>query len=65
MTRAGERPLRRIVQALQQDMVVEVRGEFLTLRPLGSRRGGKAEVAVKWVTVYAIGIQPKRRRTGR
>jgi hypothetical protein len=52
MTVATDKPTRRIVRTSDQEMVAEVRGDTLTLRPKGTRRGGPAEVSVLWGAIY-------------
>lgn len=53
MTRATKSPVNRIVLGPRgREMVVRVEGHSLTMRPLYHRRGGEAEVTVKWETMY-------------
>jgi len=53
MTRATEKPLRRLVQAGSfGTMVLELRAETIVLRPYRSRRGGPAEVLVSHGAIY-------------
>jgi len=58
MTSASDtRPTVRRVQSSHGPLVVEVRERLLVLRPVGSRRGGPAEVAVTAGLVYQLGIE--------
>ena len=61
-------PLRRVVQDRRGlEYIVEVRTDTLTMRPLRRRRGGPADVAVAWGSIYtrALLSRPvaRRRRT--
>lgn len=55
MTRgSNERPVRRLLSSRQfnEDWAVELRADLILIRPKGSRRGGKAEVAVLPGVIY-------------
>jgi hypothetical protein len=57
MTRApnpatGKQPLRRLVETMDSEMVVELTDRLCTLRPKGTRRGGPAEVEITWGALY-------------
>ena len=64
MTRVSEarRATRRIVSGHHGEYIIELRPEGLLMRPLRTRRGGKAEVLVKWESVYAGAFYRKPRR---
>lgn len=63
MTRAEKSPVKRIARGWrEQEFVVEVRGEHLSIRPLRARRGGAAEVNVKWSTIYSTFFKPKAKK---
>lgn len=52
-TRAGDKPVIRIVSTKYDgEMVAEVRGNTVTLRPFRTRKGGPAEVVVSWGSIY-------------
>lgn len=56
MTRATEAPLRRIVRDRRgHEYVAEIRADILSLRPLRTRRGGRADVSIGWGAVYVRG----------
>ena len=60
--------MRRLVDGGQHGLLVlEVRGDFLTLRPRRTRRGGPLEVAVAWGALYvrAMWTQAGQRRPRR
>lgn len=66
MTRATDKPLRRIVRDSQgREYVAELRADTVSLRPLRSRRGGPADVTVGWGSLYVRSFRApsKRRRT--
>ena len=53
MTRADEtKPVRRVVQTDDGEMVAEVRARTLTLRPVRTRKGGPAEVCLSFSSLY-------------
>lgn len=54
MLRAStEKPVSRIVQTKHDgELVMEVRANTLTMRPIRTRRGGPAEVVVTWGSIY-------------
>lgn len=56
MTRATEKPVRRVVQTSHGEMIAEVRDRVITMRPLRSRRGGKAEIEMSWGQLYQHAI---------
>lgn len=51
MTRATSKPVIRVVGQRTQ-FVIEVRDDTCTMRPKGSRRGGKAELSFTWSAAY-------------
>lgn len=69
MTRAGSRPLRRVVQSESfGELVVEITGSSCRIRQLGQRR---PTATVSWGSIYLHGVQadveasrraPKRRK---
>ena len=63
MTRVSEakRATRRIVGSLHGEYIIELRPEGLLMRPLRTRRGGPAEVMVKWGSIYMGAFFQKRR----
>lgn len=65
MTRAGSKPIRRVVTTRYGEMVADVRGDTLTLRPLRTREGGRASVVVSWASIYISAFTPalRKRRT--
>jgi len=66
VTRATARPLRRVVVGLHGELVAEIRERTLTLRPLRTRRGGRAELVIPWESIYIRSFPvPRRRRTTR
>ena len=52
MTRATSKPVRRIVVGMHGELVAEIRDHTLTLRPLRTRAGGRAEVSIAWESIY-------------
>lgn len=55
-TRASGRPVRRIVQSQEGELVVEVFDRVAVIRPKGCRRNGPVEVAIPWGSIYRRGI---------
>ena len=57
MTRATDKPLRRVVRDAQgREYVAELRADTVSLRPLRSRRGGPADVVMGWGALYLRGL---------
>ena len=53
MTRATEKPLRRVVSSRHDgELVLEVRDTCCRLRPFRARCGGPAEVMLGWGLIY-------------
>lgn len=56
MTRATEKPVRRVVISEDRfgtnDYVVEIRARTLTMRPVRTRRGGPQEIEVPFGALY-------------
>jgi hypothetical protein len=53
MTKASnERPTRRLMETKQGPLVVEIRRDFISIRPKGARTGGPAEVLVTASSIY-------------
>lgn len=75
MTRATEKPVRRIVVAEDRfgttEYVVEIRSRTMTIRPIRTRRGGPQEVELPFGAVYLRGMisrveaEKRERRRGR
>ncbi len=68
MTRATDRPLRRLVQTMDSEMVAEIRDRTLTLRAKGGRAGGPSEVSVTWGAIYVrcmMAVADEKRRARR
>ncbi len=55
-TRATSKPLRRVVQTMDGELVAEITDRVLTLRPPKTRRGGPAEISVVWGSIYLRGM---------
>jgi hypothetical protein len=53
VTRGNDlRPTRRLLSSRYGDYVVELRATLILIRPKGSRRGGRAEVAIPVGAAY-------------
>lgn len=52
MTRATDKPVRRVVSSDDGDLVAEIRDRTLTLRPVRTRKGGPAEVLTTFGGIY-------------
>lgn len=58
MTRATEKPVKRIVKSTNRrdhritEFTVEIRRDDLTMRPIRTKSGGPAEVVIPWSAVY-------------
>lgn len=54
MTRASAvKPVRRVVQTLHDgELVAEIYAECVIVRPIRTKRGGKAEVTMTWGQLY-------------
>lgn len=56
-TRATAKPVVRFVDGASVGVLVaEIRADTLTLRPKGARKGGPAEVSVRWGLVYQLAL---------
>lgn len=66
MTRVkdAKRATRRVVEGMHGEYHIELRPEGLLMRPLRTRRGGPAEVLVRWESIYAWAYYPRPRRRG-
>lgn len=64
MTRASDKPLRRVVVAEDgfagdREFVVEITARTLTIRPVRTRRGGPVEVVALWGAIHTRGMMAK------
>lgn len=66
MLRAVSKPVVRVVQSVHEgELVLELTDHYCRLRPLGSRRGGPAEIEVPWGAVYLRAMQDRADATRR
>lgn len=56
----NERPTRRVLRSRDgSDYVVELRADLMLIRPKGTRRGGKAEIAITPGLVYIAALRKR------
>jgi len=60
MTRATSKPLKRIVESADGDLIAEIRADTLTLRPKWARP--EAAVSMRWGLIYQLGVARLPRR---
>jgi hypothetical protein len=55
----------RVVRWSDGELVAEVRGDVITLRPIRTRAGGPCEVSAKWGAIYIRALDAKMREEKR